>query len=202
MGKKCCFIGHRKVEKSEELLSRLDECLQKLIDDGVRIFLFGSRSEFDTLCYRQVTKLKEKYPDIKRIAYTCKSEYACKSEEKESLEQALMSTTKRNESLKDYEGAVRAKRLERAGKASYVERNEDMINASEYGVFYYNPNYLPPKRKQSKSLVSEYQPPSGTSIAYEFAYQRKRIVKKLEIINLYDENGLPKVWWGKKRNNN
>ena len=182
MSKKCCFIGHRKVEKAEDLVKRLDDCLQKLIDEGVRIFLFGSRSEFDTLCHERVTKFKEKYPEIQRIAYTCKSEYACKSEEKEELERALKNITKRETILKDYEGEEQSERLLRAGKASYVERNEDMINASEYCVFYYNPNYLPPKRKQSKSSVSEYQPPSGTALAYEFACKKQ----DLKIVNLFD----------------
>ena len=139
--KKCCFIGHRKVENERELEELLEKCLQRLIDEGVREFLFGSRSEFDTLCHRQVTKLKEKYPDIKRIAYTCKSEYACNPEEKEETERWLEKVTKRKVEINAYEGKEQSERLQKAGKASYVERNEDLINASDYCVFYYNAYY-------------------------------------------------------------
>ena len=60
-------------------------------------------------------------------------------------------------------------RLWSAWKASYVERNQDMINASDYCVFYYNPEYQPPKRKYSKRGVSECQPKSGTSLACDYA---------------------------------
>jgi hypothetical protein len=57
----------------------------------------------------------------------------------------------------------------------------------KYGVFYYNPEYLPPKRKSSKKSVNEYQPPSGTSLAYEYACQRCAGGKELKIINLWEE---------------
>lgn len=185
MSKKCCFIGHRNVKATEELIKRIDNCLQSLIDDGVRVFLFGSRSQFDTLCHERVTKMQENYSDIKRIAYTCKSEYAVKKSEKDKLEQSIGELTKREIKLKDYDGEERSERLERAGKASYVERNEDMINASDYCVFYYDPYYLPPKRKERKG-GSEYQPSSGTSLAFDFANQRKRAGENLQIINLKD----------------
>ena len=76
-------------------------------------------------------------------------------------------------------------RLWSAGKASYVERNQDMINASDYCVFYYDPQYQPPRRKYSKRDVSEYQAKSGTKVAFEYANQRKRGGRDLTIINLY-----------------
>ena len=77
-------------------------------------------------------------------------------------------------------------RLWSAGKASYVERNQDMINASDYCVFYYNPEYQPPKRKYSKRDISEYQPKSGTKLAYEYAWNRKRAQKLASIINVWE----------------
>lgn len=186
MSKKCCFIGHRNVQATEELIKRIDDCLQSLIDDGVRIFLFGSKSKFDTLCHERVTEMRKRYPDIKRIAYTCKSEYAVKRKEKDELERIAKRVTKREIRLKDYDGEKQSKRLERAGKASYVERNEDMINESEYCVFFYDPVYLPPKRKERKG-GSEYQPSSGTALAYEYADKRKKSGGNLQIINLAEE---------------
>lgn len=62
----CCFIGHRKINATEELKAILCEIIEKLItDENVKVFLFGSRSQFDDLCIETVTKLKQKYPEIK-----------------------------------------------------------------------------------------------------------------------------------------
>ena len=62
-----CFIGHRTVEKKEELISSLNETIIALIKNGVTTFYFGSMSEFDNLCWEIVTQLKEKYPQLRRI---------------------------------------------------------------------------------------------------------------------------------------
>jgi hypothetical protein len=54
-------------------------------------------------------------------------------------------------------------------------------------IFYYNPDYLPPKRKYSKENVGEYQPKSGTRLAWEYAAQRKHSGKDITIINMYQD---------------
>ena len=185
-GKVCCFIGHRKIEKSIELTHRVRDVINDLIENkGVSTFLFGSRREFDDLCHDTVTELQKNNPQIKRIMYTCRSEYACMKEEKEERERIARTVMKRDIKYKDYDGSMMPARLCSAGKASYVERNKDMINASDYCVFYYNENYQPPKRKYSKHDISKYQPNSGTQIAFGYANQRKCGGKELEIINLY-----------------
>ena len=179
-GKACCFIGHRTVKDGKKVQLRVRETIRFLVEErGVTRFLFGSRSRFDTICYDEVTALRKEYPQIKRIAFTCKSEYACKEEEKEGLERIASEVTKSEITLKAYEDAQRSPRLYEAGKASYVERNEDMINASDFCVFYYDDAYLPPLRKQSKD-GSLYQPKSGTAVAYDYA-----IKKKKKIINCF-----------------
>ena len=62
-GKVCCFIGHRKIEKSIELKQRVEETIKDLIENkGMNIFLFGSRSEFDDLCHSIVTELQKNNP--------------------------------------------------------------------------------------------------------------------------------------------
>ena len=120
--------------------------------------------------------------------YTCRSEYACMKDEKEERERIARAVTKRDIKYKDYDGEMMSDRLWSAGKASYVERNQDMINASDYCVFYYNPYYLPPKRKQSKRSLTEYQPKSGTQLALDYAYQRKRGGKDISVINIFETN--------------
>ena len=69
-----------------------------------------------------------------------------------------------------------------SGRASYVERNQAMIDKSDYCIFYYNEDYLPPRRKYSKRCITDYQPKSGTALAYHYAEQNKKIIK-----NFYDE---------------
>ena len=64
----CCFLGHREINETEELKSKLIEEIEKLIVENlVDTFLFGSKSRFNNLCQEIVTDIKEKYPHIKRV---------------------------------------------------------------------------------------------------------------------------------------
>ena len=56
-----------------------------------------------------------------------------------------------------------------AGKASYVERNREMIDDSDFCVFFYIEEYKPehdPHRKTSGK--------SGTKMAYDYAVRKKK----------------------------
>ena len=57
-----------------------------------------------------------------------------------------------------------------------------MIDTSDQCVFYYYENYQPP-RKHSKRDVTDYQPKSGTKVAFDYVNQRKRGEKDITIIN-------------------
>ena len=185
MGKVCSVFGHRKIEKTEQLVAKLDELLEMLIvEKGVTTFLFGSRSEFDSLCHQRVTLLQTKYPEIKRIMHTCRSEYACPKEEKEERERIARAVTKREIIYQDYDGEVQSERVDNAGRASYEERNQEMIDASDYCIFYYNPNYQPPRRKYGKRYLGDYQPKSGTALSFEYATVRRQVERSIEIINI------------------
>ena len=70
-----------------------------------------------------------------------------------------------------------------AGKAAYVERNQAMIQASDFCVFYFNDEYLPESRKESKIAITSYQPKSGTRLAFDYAKANGKT-----IINLYTED--------------
>ena len=187
--KKCCFIGHRTIVASTELTENLTKTIEGLIaEEGVKYFLFGSRSEFDDLCHGIVTALKEKYPHIIRVAYTRRSEYAVKAEEKEKMERTWASVLKTDVKLKDYDAEVQSDRVFSAGKASFVERNQEMIDDSDFCVFYYNETYLPPRRKRSNRDLSSYQPKSGTQLAYEYAIQKSKKTDKV-VINTFFPSG-------------
>lgn len=97
--KTCSFFGHRDTEQTEELKQRVKETVERLIvEEGVDVFLFGSRSKFDEFCHIVVTELKEKYPYIQRIAYLCKHESGC----------MVGAGTSLTQKIKRYNGAQRS----------------------------------------------------------------------------------------------
>ena len=60
MSKVCCFIGHRKIDLTKELEEKSRNVIEDLIiNKKVTTFLFGSKSEFDSLCHKIVTDLKD-----------------------------------------------------------------------------------------------------------------------------------------------
>jgi len=149
----CCFFGHRTINETEKLKAQLIEKIEKLIvEDFVDTFLFGSKSRFNSLCLELVTQLKENYPHIKRVYV--RAEYPYISEDyKKYL-------------LQNYEDTYYPENIINSGRASYVERNYEMINNSHFCVVYYDENGGPTTRK------------SGTKIALDYAIKkRKKIIK-------------------------
>ena len=178
---RCSFFGHRKIEITDQLTQELKVIIEDLIiNKKVRTFLFGSKSEFDNLCHLVVTELKQKYQDLRRISYTCKSESCVLESERERLEKLYSSVQRKEIKLLGFEEEFEHKNKYTSGRASYVERNQAMINDSDYCVFYYDKNYLPKIRKSVKQSVSYYQPKSGTAIAYAYANQKNKIIINLK----------------------
>ncbi len=156
----CCFIGHRKIENSTELRKSLLNLIEDLITNkNVNKFLFGSNSKFDDLCYDIVTELKQKHSHIERVYV--RSAYP---DINNFYEDYL---------LDKYEGTYFPEHIRDSGMASYVERNQEMIRKSNICIFYYDKKYLPPRRKNSRRNLFDYQPKSGTGIAYDYAMKRK-----------------------------
>ena len=188
MEKVCSFFGYRKIKETEDLVQCLRNKIVELIEQyGVKIFLFGSRSDFDELCHRIVTELRVKYPDLQRRAYTCRSETCILENERGKWEKIYSEVKNREVHLLGVEQEVEHKNKWTAGRASYVERNQAMIDDSDYCIFYYNPYYQPPRRKYSKCSFGDYQPKSGTQLALDYAYKRKRAGKELFILNVFEE---------------
>ena len=161
--KACCFFGHRKIVETPEMIDRLAKEIEVLITEkDVNVFYFGSKSEFDDLCHKIVTELKEKYPHIKRIYVRSAFQHI-----PDWYEDSL---------LQHYEDTYFPEHMEKAGKASYVERNQEMINQSDYCIVYYDENYLPPRRKNSRRDFADYQPKSGPAVAYEYAMKKNRVI--------------------------
>ncbi len=156
----CCFFGHRKTEHTKELEEKLLSVLEALIvNNGVNRFLFGSKSEFNSLCYETVTKLKSRYPDIKRIYVRAEYPYINENYKKYILGM--------------YDETYYPDSVLSSGKAVYIKRNYEMIDKSLFCVCYYDESYIP---KVSGAQSGK----SGTRIAYEYALK-----KEATVINLF-----------------
>ena len=150
----CCFFGHRTINETDELRTKITEAVERLItEEKVDTFLFGSKSRFNDLCLELVTELKEKYPHVKRIYV--RAEFPVINEEyKDYL-------------LKSYDDTYFPEKIIGSGSVAYVERNYEMINQSKYCIVYYDEQNAPTTRK------------SGTKIALDYALKKGR-----EVINL------------------
>ena len=165
--KSCSFFGHRDTPQTDELKQKIRETVERLItEDGIDTFLFGSRSQFDELCHIVVTELKEKYPNISRIAYLCKHESGCLMGTGMELKRKIKGIAGRDTYVAEYEEIKKSDRVDSAGCASYVERNQWMIDESDCLILYYN---------EGIGLKS-----SGTKLAMEYAKRKK----SLAIFNL------------------
>ena len=150
----CCFFGHRTINETDELKLKLYELIEKLIvEDNVDIFLFGSKSRFNSLCLEVVTEIKEKYPRIKRVYVRAEYPYISDDYKKYLLE--------------SYEDTYYPEHIIGAGRAAYVERNYEMINKSKFCVVYYDEQNAPTTRK------------SGTKIALDYAKKHKKEIIQL-----------------------
>ena len=158
----CCFIGHRKIECTPELRERLQSILLNLIENGTTNFIFGDHSAFDSLCYELVSELKGKHPEIGRINFRKSHE-----DTDDYTIQFL---------IKGYEESICPKGVGSAGRASYVERNKAMIDESDVCIFYYDENYQPNRRRNSRQDINDCQTKSGTALAYHYAESKKKTI--------------------------
>ena len=171
--KACCFFGHRKITGED----RLRKDLYKVVEDlillkKVNIFYFGSKSDFNELCCEVVSELKKKYPHIRRIYVRAEFPY--------------IDDNYRDYLLKNYEDTYFPERAINAGKAVYVERNYELIDKSDFCIAFYDENYLPRKRRNSKRDLFEYQPKSGTKLAYEYAERKGKLIINIANCNSPD----------------
>lgn len=145
----CSFIGHRRIKETEELKENLYREIENLIvNKNVDTFLFGSKSQFDSLCLDIVTEIKEKHPHIKRIYV--RGEYPIIDEKYTKY------------LLRFYDDTYYPESIINSGKAVYIKRNYEMIDKSRFCIFYYDELYNPSNRK------------SGTKIALDYAIKRNR----------------------------
>lgn len=153
----CYFIGHRKINETEELKGRLYKIIERLIEkEKVDTFLFGSKSRFNSLCLETITKIKEKYPYVRRVYVRA--------------EFPVISENYRKYLLENYEDTYYPEKLNASGRAVYVERNFEMINKSRFCVIYCSGALEPTTRK------------SGAKIALDYAAKQNKIIISDELL--------------------
>ena len=153
---KIAFIGHRKIEERGGLRQKITDSVTALIEKKkADTFLFGSKSEFNDLCYEVVSELKDEYPHIRRIDVRATNEH---------LPQMYIDIT-----LKYYEETVFPESVSGAGYRSYIKRNQAMIDMCNILITYFDKEYC-----QSVGRIS------GTRKAVEYA-----IKKNKQMINLF-----------------
>jgi len=173
----CSFFGHRNATITNVLKQKLIEIIEDLIvNHNVSTFLFGSRSEFNDLCHLIVTQLQSKYANLKRVAYTCRNETCILERDRKKWEDIYSKLKNQDVYLLAVEEEYEHNTKYSSGKACYVQRNQAMINNSNYCIFYYNEKYLPSLRKLSKQNLTSYQPKSGTALAYSYAKRKNKVV--------------------------
>lgn len=151
-----CFIGHRTITVTNELCERIKSTVLDLIDNqGVDTFLFGSRSQFDELCLKIVTEIKEIRPHIRRIYVRAEYPYISADYEKYLLT--------------FYDETYIPESIIHAGKAIYIERNRHMIDSSNICIFYCDTN----------SIHDQYY--MGTRLAYRYAQKMSRLTHNMFI---------------------
>ena len=165
---KVAFIGHRDIEVTEALLQRLTETVASLIEEkSADTFLFGSKSDFNNLCYEAVTKLKENYPDIQRVYVMSAYQY-----DDETYTEYLST---------HYDRTFYPKAVNGAGNRSHLKRNQAMIDLCDVLVTYYDKDYrMPTAFKKAGSLKIPIERKSDTELAVVHAEKTGK-----EVINLF-----------------
>ena len=97
-------------------------------------------------------EIKEKYPFIRRVYV--RAEFPVIGEDYQKY------------LLGRYEDTYYPTSVRNAGRASYVKRNTELIERSQFCVFYFDEAHSPTGRK------------SGTKIAYDYAIKRKKTIHR------------------------
>ena len=171
----CCFIGHRKIEINDDLKREIYNFIENLITkENVDTFLFGSRSEFNDLCCVLVNDLKAKYPNIKKIAYTCKSETVFVESDRDLWTSVYNYLGEKGLNFITFDKEIK---IEGNFKSSYIARNYKMIDDSDFCVFYYDKNYEVQLKINNKNNFINKKSNSGTMLAYKYARKHNKIIK-------------------------
>ena len=145
MIKTASIFGYKNIQLTESEIEEMERVFEYLIVvENVRIFLFGSCSDFNSICHNIVSQLKVKYPYIQIKRYT-RIGIEFPLENKLYLKKEIYSN---------------------------MEINLAMINDSDLCVFYYNENDYPIKKYPYNSIT--YQSKTDVAFALYYAEQKQK----------------------------
>lgn len=123
--KSCAFFGHRNIVVTDSLQEQITKTIiEKIENENFSVFYFGGLGDFDDLCYKIVTKLKNEYKSIQRIFCLYDSKH---------ISYNKRPTWLKNEEYEDYIY------LEPTFNGWYKRiffRNLEIVNLSDFIIFY------------------------------------------------------------------
>ncbi len=144
MDKICSYFGHRKIDAGEAYKFKLKQIYTDLIvNQNFNIFYFGGYGEFDKLCYQTVCELKNTFSYIKII-------FVRPYYEDMSLD--IINLYKN-----DFDDCIYLKTKNKLKRLSIISRNFEMVNVSDFIVFYV-------------TKIND----SGAGKVYKYAKQKKK----------------------------
>ena len=146
----CSFFGHRNVETDGTLYSKTKKSILEALALGCRIFYFGGYGEFDRLCYKIVTEIKEKTQEFEIFRIFCVPQ-----------ERDLRKKS-RHFNPEDYERVIYLEPSFAGWYKSIYFRNCAMIDKSDVVIFY-----------------AESREESGAYKAYKYAKSKHKTIFNL-----------------------
>lgn len=121
----CCFFGHSNISETKQLMDLLIKQIEFCITTkNITQFLFGGYKDFDHICYKAVTQLKVKYPNIKTIYVQAYYNH----KEADNIKYLHLR----------YNEIFYPEIEDKPKRFAIVYRNQAMIYMSDYCIFYVN----------------------------------------------------------------
>lgn len=173
MKKSACFIGNGKVDLI--LKEKIQDIIKNLVEDGTEIFMFGSKSEFRDVCFDIVTQFKVSNNNIKTVGCPCNGELFYLQKDKYTQEMTIYNTLNKKINVQGFD---EINQFNNEG-LSYFDRNKNMIESSDFCVFYFKKeeHILPSKYK---TRLTKLQSVNEENLVLDYA---KKLNKQIISIN-------------------
>lgn len=168
----CSLFGHNVIKDEIALKQSLHMAIENLVTrHDVYHYLFGTRSTFYNICHEVLLELKKKYPQIKMTIFLCEKENAYYLDEVDAQKGLLNNLFRKEMKVLGFDHIIKVEKTKYARKASYIVRNQAMVDATQFCLFYYREG-LSTKLSTDSNHMTLRQKESGTKIILEYAKQK------------------------------